>query len=73
MTRCRFPILRPCALAFALLALLAGSGCGQKGPLFLPQDKLDEIERKRDERQDDESVPAKTGRLQPAVAGRAVA
>ena len=33
------------------LAALASAGCGQKGPLFLPEQKLEELERKREERQ----------------------
>ena len=44
------------ASLFAVLAVLASSGCGQKGPLFLPQDKIDEIERKRGDK-----APKKTG------------
>jgi predicted small lipoprotein YifL len=38
------------ALAAGLAALASG-GCGQKGPLFLPEQKLEELERKREERQ----------------------
>lgn len=37
------------ALAAGLAALASG-GCGQKGPLFLPEQKLEELERKREER-----------------------
>lgn len=33
------------------LAALASAGCGQKGPLFLPEEKLEELERKREDRQ----------------------
>lgn len=33
------------------------TGCGQKGPLYLPSEKLEELERKRDQK-----APAKTGR-----------
>jgi predicted small lipoprotein YifL len=36
------------ALAAGLAALASG-GCGQKGPLFLPEEKLEELERKREE------------------------
>jgi predicted small lipoprotein YifL len=38
------------ALAAGFAALASG-GCGQKGPLFLPEQKLEELERKREERQ----------------------
>ena len=31
------------------------AGCGQKGPLYLPAEKLEEIERKRDEKAPDKS------------------
>ena len=41
-----------------MLAVAGVSGCGQKGPLFWPQDKLEEIERKRDEKK-----PPKSGLL----------
>lgn len=51
MNRC---IARSLA-ALVCLAALAGaaltSGCGQKGPLYLPGEKLDELERRRDERE----------------------
>ena len=35
------------AALVAALAALASGGCGQKGPLFLPEEKLDELERKK--------------------------
>ena len=46
----------------ALVAVAGTSGCGQKGPLFWPQEKLEEIERKRDEKK-----PAKTSLLPGAL------
>jgi predicted small lipoprotein YifL len=36
--------------AVALTMLTGVGGCGQKGPLFLPDQKLEEIKRKKDER-----------------------
>ena len=39
--------------AFVVLA----SGCGQKGPLFLPSEKIDEIERKRREKRSSGRAP----------------
>lgn len=33
------------------LVVLASAGCGQKGPLFLPEEKLEELERKREREQ----------------------
>jgi len=37
----------PGLLGAALVALT--SGCGQKGPLYLPSEKIEDIERKRRE------------------------
>lgn len=51
------------ALAAGLAALASG-GCGQKGPLFLPEEKLEELERKRD--------GAKTSSVSPPAASRRV-
>lgn len=39
---------RRAAVGLVLAALLAG--CGQKGPLFLPEEKLDEIKREKEKR-----------------------
>lgn len=54
-TQAKHAVNRRSALGAALaaaLSALASSGCGQKGPLFLPEEKFeekrDELERKRD-------------------------
>lgn len=54
-------------VAAALLAVGSVSGCGQKGPLYLPEDRLEDLERKRDEKE-----PVKTSmgtQLVPAATG----
>jgi predicted small lipoprotein YifL len=48
------PLWRGTALALLLLLLVAG--CGRKGPLFLPQEKLQEAEQAL-ERRDGTSPP----------------
>ncbi|MFT5450103.1 MAG: putative small lipoprotein YifL [Gammaproteobacteria bacterium] len=40
------------ALVGATITVLGASACGQKGPLFRPEDKLKELERKRDKDSD---------------------
>lgn len=51
----------------AILVCAAGlSGCGQKGPLFLPQDKLDEIKREREERENRKDRAPSSSEWRPA-------
>ena len=42
------------------IAVFGVSACGQKGPLFSPEDKLQELERKRDEKLGDDKDKNKT-------------
>ena len=35
------------AVLGAAITVLGTSGCGQKGPLYSPEEKLDDLERKR--------------------------
>lgn len=34
----------------AAITVLVASACGQKGPLYSPEEKLEELEQKRDEK-----------------------
>ncbi|MFT5173857.1 MAG: putative small lipoprotein YifL [Gammaproteobacteria bacterium] len=36
------------AIVGAAITAAVASACGQKGPLFSPEEKLEELERKRD-------------------------
>jgi predicted small lipoprotein YifL len=47
------------ALVGATITVLGASACGQKGPLFSPEDKLKELERKRDEERDTDQEAGK--------------
>ena len=47
----------------AILCAAVLSACGQKGPLFLPDEKLEEIKRKKEEREQEED---KSSATQPA-------
>jgi predicted small lipoprotein YifL len=51
------PLWRWAALALLLLLV---AGCGRKGPLFLPQEKLQEAERALERRDETPQTPAQT-------------
>ena len=38
---------RRLTLGLAVAAVALVTGCGQKGPLYFPEDKLDELKKKR--------------------------
>jgi predicted small lipoprotein YifL len=38
---------RLCGFVLGTLGVMAMSGCGQKGPLFLPEEKLEELKKKQ--------------------------
>ncbi len=38
---------RLCGLLLGASSLTALAGCGQKGPLFLPQEKIDDLKKKQ--------------------------
>ncbi len=40
-----------CGLLVGAFSLSALAGCGQTGPLYLPEEKLDELEKKQKQKQ----------------------